>query len=163
MSEETKVEAKAIELRPVENINALEKIPQDQRHIRTFKDVANSRKFETYMLIPKDEDEAQGRYGCGVITLCKKGVMQGSYGTNDDVTDAIIADPNTSEQEKADALQAVVDELSFAPREKKARVPSQVKANAKRATSFDEIAQKAGFKTNEEYVAYLVANQKKSK
>lgn len=150
--------------RPVEpSVSLFENIPQDQRADGSTQDKANDRKFVYYYLVPKTDEEAQARYGCNLANLIGEGVRNASYRLKfKDMIDA-MNERNAGEQEIADAVQGMMDDLSCAPRPKVERVKTAQDAKEKRA--LDQAAQAEGFASIHEQIEYLkkMAEGKKSK
>jgi len=152
-------EKKVVVLREVENIEALEAIPQSQRAITYIKDTPTERKFAIVALVPANDEEAQQRYACSLADLVSKGVVQLMYGIKASAIKAEL-ESGADEATISKNLQAMADEKTA----ESTRTPGKAAETRKKASQFDQLltmATSKGFGSVEEYIKSLTGGKKK--
>ena len=155
MAEETKA---VVVLREVENIEALEAVPQSKRAVTYIKDTPNERKFAICALIPENDEEAQARYACSVHDLISKGVVQLMYSIKASAIKAEL-ESGADEATISKNLQAMADEKT----NESTRQPGKAAETRKKASQLDQLlamANAKGFDSVEDYIKSLTAGKK---
>ena len=104
--------------------------------ITYIKDTVHDRKFEILASVPTNDTEAQERYKVNLSDLVRKGVVQLMYGLKDSAIKAILNE-NTSEEEKAKALQDLANEKT-GERSVRTGAAAEVKAKAAKLSKLEE-------------------------
>ena len=119
------------EIEHIENVDALSKIPQDQRLTATVKNPVNdSQVFEIYTLIPKTDEEAKDRYDCSMADIIEMGVRQMTYRPS--YSSVMLNDDGTLKANAHDEIQTLLDGYTIG---RKSSATGGIKAKAKVADS----------------------------